>query len=89
MKGWKWAEANPDAAADIVLDNDGTGAQTEKHQRRMMGEIAKLTAGSNGTLDPADFDRTVNSLLAGESDPVITKKPDGAWTHAITDIALN
>jgi len=70
MKGWKWAEANPDAAADIVLDNDATGAQTEKHQRRMMGEIAKLTAGSNGTLDPADYERTVNTLLKGGSDPV-------------------
>ena len=52
MKGWKWAEANPDAAADIVLENDASGAQTEKHQRRMMGEIAKLTAGSSGKLDP-------------------------------------
>ena len=29
MKGWKWAEANPNDAADIVLDNDATGAQTE------------------------------------------------------------
>ena len=48
MKGWKWAEENPNAAADIVLDNDSSGAQTEKHQRRMMGEIAKLTAGSTG-----------------------------------------
>ena len=78
MKGWKWAEANPDAAADIVLDNDATGAQTEKHQRRMMGEIAKLTAGSNGTLDPADYERTVNTLLKGGSDPVISKAPEGA-----------
>ena len=83
MKGWKWAEANPDAAADIVLDNDATGAQTEKHQRRMMGEIAKLTAGSNGTLDPADYERTVNTLLKGGSDPVISKAPEGAWTHII------
>ena len=88
MKGWKWAEENPDAAADIVLENDASGAQTEKHQRRMMGEIAKLTAGSNGTLDPADFDRTVATLLKGGSDPVITKKPEGAWTHMITDKAL-
>ena len=88
MKGWKWAEANPDAAADIVLDNDGTGAQTEKHQRRMMGEIAKLTAGSNGTLDPADYQRTVDTLLKGGSDPVISKAPEGAWTHMITDKAL-
>ncbi|MEO0427440.1 MAG: ABC transporter substrate-binding protein [Pseudomonadota bacterium] len=88
MKGWKYAEENPDEAAEIVLDNDATGAQTEKHQKRMMGEIAKLTAGSDGALDPADFDRTVETLLAGGSDPVITKKPEGAWTHAITDKAL-
>ena len=89
MKGWKWAEANPNDAAMIVLDNDATGAQTEEHQTRMMGEIAKLTAGSNGALDPADYERTVESLMSGGSDPVITKKPEGAWTHQITDKALN
>ncbi|TCL08445.1 NitT/TauT family transport system substrate-binding protein [Shimia isoporae] len=89
MKGWKWAEENPEDAAMIVLDNDATGAQTEEHQIRMMGEIAKLTAGSNGALDPADYERTVESLMSGGSDPVITKKPEGAWTHAITDKALN
>ncbi|MEM7439725.1 MAG: ABC transporter substrate-binding protein [Pseudomonadota bacterium] len=88
MKGWKWAEENPEKAANIVLEYDETGAQTEAHQVRMMGEIAKLTAGSNGALDPADYERTVASLLAGGSDPVITKKPEGAWTHAITDAAL-
>ncbi|WP_294222243.1 ABC transporter substrate-binding protein [uncultured Shimia sp.] len=89
MKGWKWAEENPEEAALIVLDNDASGAQTEEHQVRMMSEIAKLTAGSNGALDVADFDRTVDSLMSGGSDPVITKKPEGAWTHAITDKALN
>ena len=89
MKGWKWAEENPEAAAEIVLENDATGAQTEEHQKRMMGEIAKLTAGSNGALDPGDYDRTVATLLAGGSDPVITAAPEGAWTHAITDAALN
>lgn len=90
MKGWKWAEENPDEAALIVLEYDDTGAQTEKHQKRMMREVAKLTAGSNGALDPADYERTVQILLAGGSDPVITKHPgDGAWTHMITDKALN
>jgi NitT/TauT family transport system substrate-binding protein len=88
MQGWKYAEAHPDEAADIVLENDGSGAQTEKHQRRMMGEIAKLTAGSNGALDVAAYERTVKTLLEGGSDPVITKTPVGAWTHAITDKAL-
>ena len=88
MKGWKYAEANSDEAAMIVLENDQTGAQTEKHQKRMMAEVAKLTAGSNGALDPADFDRTVATLMGGGSDPVITKMPEGAWTHAVTDKAL-
>ncbi len=88
MKGWKWAEENPEDAAMIVLEYDETGAQTEGHQVRMMGEIAKLTAGSNGALDPADYERTVASLMSGGSDPVITKAPEGAWTHVITDAAL-
>lgn len=88
MKGWKYAEANPDEAAMIVLDNDATGAQTEKHQKRMMGEVAKLTAGSSGVLDVAAAERTVQSLLSGGSDPVITKAPEGAWTSEITDLAL-
>ncbi len=89
MKGWKYAEENPDEAAEIVLDNDASGAQTEKHQKRMMGEIAKLTAGSNGALDAADYQRTVDTLLGGGSDPVISKAPEGAWTSEITDLALN
>lgn len=89
MQGWKWAEENPEEAAMIVLDFDETGAQTEAHQIRMMGEVAKLTAGSNGALDEADYQRTVDTLLAGGSDPVITKAPEGAWTHVITDMALS
>ena len=88
MKGWKYAETHPDEAADIILENDASGAQTSKHQKRMMREIAKLTAGSNGALDVADYDRTVKTLLSAGSDPVISKAPEGAWTHMITDKAL-
>ena len=88
MKGWAWARDNQKAAAEIVLENDSTGAQTEKHQVRMMGEINKLTAGSNGKLDPAAYDRTVATLMGGGSDPVITKKPNGAWSHKVINKAL-
>ena len=88
MKGWKYAEENSDEAAEIVLENDASGAQTEAHQKRMMSEVAKLTAGSNGALDQADYDRTVKTLLGGGSDPVITKEPTGAFTTEITDAAL-
>ncbi len=89
MKGWDYARENPEEAAGIVLENDETGAQTEKHQARMVGEIVKLLGeeGSAGALDTADAERTVQTLLGGGSDPVITKAPEGAWTSAVTDKA--
>jgi NitT/TauT family transport system substrate-binding protein len=86
MKGWAYACENQDEAAEIVLENDASGAQTEKHQKRMMGEICKLVDGSDGTLDVAAAERTVDTLLAGGSDPVITAKPEGAWTDKITSM---
>ena len=88
MQGWRWAEEHPAAAAAIIIDNDETGAQTLAHQEFMMGEIAKLTNGSSGALDEAAYQVTVDTLLAGGSDPVITVAPTGAFTHAITDAAL-
>jgi NitT/TauT family transport system substrate-binding protein len=87
MKGWAYARANTGEAARIVLDNDASGAQTEKHQVRMMGEINKLTEGSTGALDVKDAERTVSILLGGGSDPVITRKPEGAWSSVVTDKA--
>jgi len=85
MKGWDYARKNVDDATKVVLANDTTGAQTEKHQKRMMGEIAKLLDAGSGKLDPKDYDRTVATLLSGGSDPVISKKPEGAWSHAVYD----
>jgi NitT/TauT family transport system substrate-binding protein len=91
MQGWKYAEAHPDEAAQIVIDNDTSGAQTLAHQEFMMRNVAKLTEGSNGALDPADYKETVATLLSAISkdNPAITKEPaPGAWTHEITDLAL-
>ena len=87
MKGWEWASNNSDAAADIVLENDMSGAQTEKHQRRMMGEVNKLTA-NGGKLNVNDYQRTVDTLLGSDSDPVINGEPVGAWTHKVWDAAF-
>lgn len=94
VKGWEYAGQNPDAAADIVLENDDTGAQTEKHQRRMMREINKLVSAADqnlgiGYLEPADYQRTVKILLASDSTPVISKSPKGAWTHRIYEAMTN
>ncbi|WP_417255816.1 ABC transporter substrate-binding protein [Celeribacter halophilus] len=88
MEGWKYAAEHPEEAAEIVLEYDETGAQTMTHQVRMMTEVAKLIEGTDGALDAADYERTVASLLAGGSDPVITKEPVGAYTLDITDAAL-
>ena len=87
MKGWDDARANPADAVKAVLDNDASGAQTEAHQATMIEEINKLTEGSDGTLDVAAAERTVDTLMKGGSDPVITKKPEGAWTSVVMDAA--
>ena len=85
MKGWEFAANNPEEAAEIVLENDASGAQTEKHQIRMVGEINKLVNNSDGVLDLSAYERTVNTLLSGGSDPVITKEPNNATSTVITD----
>lgn len=89
MRGWQYAAENPEEAARIVLDNDETGAQTLEHQTRMMTEIAKLLEGSTGALAEADYQRTVDILLSGGSDPVIAAAPEGAWVSIITDRAFD
>jgi NitT/TauT family transport system substrate-binding protein len=85
MKGWDYAKTHPDEAVKIILAGDSTGAKTEKDQKRMMTEVGKLLGGADGKLDPKDYERTVATLMAGGSDPVITKKPEGAWSAAVTD----
>ncbi len=90
LEGWKYAIAHQDEAVKIVLDNDTAGAQTPEHQKRMMAEVAKLIPGGAhglGYLEPAAYERTVAELMSGGSDPVITKKPEGAYTHAIWEKA--
>ena len=65
-----------------------SGAQTAPHQTTMMTEIAKLVEGGKlGYLEPAAYDRTVKTLLTGKSDPVISKQPQGAYTHKVWEAA--
>ncbi|MGN6101575.1 MAG: ABC transporter substrate-binding protein [Devosia sp.] len=89
MKGWQYAAAHPDEAAQIVVDADDSGAATLDHQKYMMGEVAKLVDPGNGALNEADYKQTVATLLSAaknDSSPAITKEPDAdAFTHAITD----
>jgi NitT/TauT family transport system substrate-binding protein len=81
MKGWAYAKDNPDEAATITMDN---GAQDENHQKRMMGEVAKLLGDASGKLDMTLYERTAKALL---DQKIIAKAPEGAYTTEITDAA--
>jgi NitT/TauT family transport system substrate-binding protein len=90
MKGWQYAIDHQDEAVKITLAADTTGAQTELHQKHQMSEVAKLVAAGKsahgiGYLDEAAYDRTVSVLLSSGSEPVITKQPEGAWSHEVWD----
>ena len=85
MKGWDYAKNHVDEAVKIILAGDSTGAKTAKDQTRMMTEVGKLLGATDGKLDVKDYDRTVATLMSGGSDPVITKKPEGAYSFAVYD----
>ena len=79
MKGWKYATENPDEAAGIVVEN---GGQDENHQKRMMGEVAKLIDEPDAKLIIDAYERTAQALL---DQKIITAEPEGAYTTEITD----
>ena len=87
MKGWEYSRENPEEAAQIVVDNDMTGSMTVEDQLYQVTEANKLTEGSTGALDEADYQQTVDTLLSAvsEDNPAITKAPEGAFTHVVTD----
>lgn len=80
MKGWRYAVEHPDEAAEITTD---AGAQDENHQKYMAGEVAKLIG--SGKLDEAAYDRTAKMVV---DQKIVSKAPEGAWTHEITDKAI-
>jgi NitT/TauT family transport system substrate-binding protein len=66
LRGWRYAVAHPDEAADIVLKHDRSGVQTKKHQLWMMREVAKLihVPGQKlGYTDEATMQRMIDVLL--------------------------
>jgi NitT/TauT family transport system substrate-binding protein len=89
VRGWRYAMDHQAEAVKIVLAHN-TPADA-KHQTLMMAEIVKLLGPDPrhlGRLHVDAYDRTVRELLSGASDPVITRNPEGAWTHAVWDKAL-
>ena len=85
MKGWQYAIEHPDEAAQIVLNNDASGAQTLAHQKFMMDGVGKLIDVNDWALDPAAYNRTEQALL---DQKIIKAKPSGAFTNDITTAAM-
>ena len=84
MKGWDYAQTHPDEAVKIVLDNDthrrpDREAPEADDGRDRQADRRLPTASSTSS----DYERTVATLLSGGSDPVITKKPEGAYSFAV------
>lgn len=91
IKGWQYAIDNPTEAAGFVVEADASGAATQEIQERQLENVATLIPGSDkglGYLEPDAFQRTIDVLLSGESDPVITADPgEAAWSHAAWEAA--
>ncbi|MGE4481784.1 ABC transporter substrate-binding protein [Acidocella sp.] len=91
IEGWNYAAAHQAEAVKIVMSYDTAGVLNEAHQVKMMASVAKLLndgKDQTGYLDPAAYQRTVDVLMEDKTDPVITKRPEGAYTHKVYDAAL-
>jgi len=84
QKGWKYAVENPEEAAQIVIDNDESGAQTLEHQQYMVSEVAKLVDPEDFALNIDAYTRTEKALL---DQKIIETQPSGAYTLEITEKA--
>src|SRR5690554_3283737 len=86
MRGWEYARDNPEEAAQIVLNNDMSGALMLESQTYQVIEAAALV-GDSPALDIDAYEQTVATLLSAVSaeNPAITVEPEGAYSSVVTD----
>jgi NitT/TauT family transport system substrate-binding protein len=85
MRGWQYVIDNPEEAAQIVIDNDMSGALTLESQVYQVGVVGEMIGGP--ALDVSAYEQTVATLLSAVSpdNPAITAEPEGAYSTVITD----
>jgi len=93
VAGWRFAAAPAHQAETVrILSRQGAADVPNLRQaERMLREVAKLVANDRhglGYLEPAAYERTVDVLLSAATDPVIRRRPEGAWTHEVWDRAF-
>src|SRR3546814_2215603 len=68
LQCWEYAREHTEEAADIVLDNDATGEQTEKDQKRLMVEIDQMLGTDKpGTLRSEEKQSELTSICRKSS----------------------
>jgi NitT/TauT family transport system substrate-binding protein len=88
LQGWRYAAGHQEEAVSIVLEQTPRASRNAEHQQHMMAEVAKLLPKRRlGFLYPAAYTRTVSVLRSADSEPIISRKPEHAWTHEIWDMA--
>lgn len=86
MQGWQYAIDHPEEAAQIVLNNDMSGALMLESQIYQVEVVGDMVGGP--ALDMDSYRETVDTLLSAVSpdNPAITEEPEGAYTTVVTDM---
>ena len=88
IKGWAYAVKHTDEGAKISLAADTTGAQnvgaSEVDDGRSREADRRVRRTRSAISTSRDYKRTVEEL---KEQKIITKEPEGAYTHAVYDAA--
>ena len=75
-------------AVMLLTDGDNNAGQISPEYAAHLAKLVGANPKGTGYLDEAAYEGTVATLMGGGSDPVITVKPEGAWTHAVIEKAM-
>lgn len=86
-RGWRMAYEDPAAALKVLAEldeNAGLDAALLDEMLAAVNAAVAIEEGPLGRLDPAAYDRTVNLLLTGAPEPILTAAPDKAVSDLVT-----
>lgn len=85
-RGWRAAQEDPAAARKVLAEldeNAGLAADLLDEMVAAVNAAVAIEDGPFGRLDPAAYDRSVNLLLTGAPEPILTAAPDQAVSDAV------
>ena len=85
-RGWRAAHDDPAATRKVLAEfSENAGLEPTLLDEMLAAVNAAIASedGAVGRLDPAAYDRTVNLLLTGAPEPILTAAPDKALSDAV------